>query len=78
MFGKYIGRVFSGQCVRIAVGIKMGGVTWTGTSSGRSGIWIGYDGFVIATIHCQSGAGGADDLKRFTTELAEMPVTTPK
>jgi hypothetical protein len=44
---------------------------WTGSSSGRPGIWIKAAGLYIGTIHCSSGGIGMTDLSPFMRYMAD-------
>jgi hypothetical protein len=43
---------------------------WTGSSSGRPGLWIDIGGRIVGTIHCTSGGVGMTDLTPFMLYMA--------
>ncbi|MEN5061014.1 endonuclease/exonuclease/phosphatase family protein [Luteimonas sp. TWI1416] len=45
---------------------------WTGSSTGRAGLWIRIDDLFVATIHCTSSGVGLTDLRPFAGDMARV------
>ncbi|AKJ28539.1 endonuclease/exonuclease/phosphatase family protein [Caldimonas brevitalea] len=50
----------------------VGAGVWTGSSSGRSAVWVKIRDVVIASIHCESGGIGMTDLRRCMRQMATI------